>query len=335
MHKSNESTDISFEELRHRIILSENISPSERELLLGILEGRLIAPMTSDTMSKKLFSPDTHPERCDFIMQHVMNNPFIKSAHSAANEPPVESEKSKRSITDLSAWLRDNSIASLEFQNIAREFPFSRSEIYTSRMLLLQYSASENRNKGDIDYHNVNGVILVIIMRNTPDFLKRTDSSRYIHRFTEIVSDSGIRVPLLRKTAFVQLDKALEQYLNNSYNEDEDRELLLELAMLSDPNNPRVKEAAMENSALKDIYTDAASFTSDFTTQHQLLLDELEILDRNSTEKYWEEKGEEKINALYSWLHENNRDSDVWKAMDDPGYRARLLKEFNAVKENK
>ncbi len=133
----------------------------------------------------------------------------------------------------------------------------------------------------------------------------------------------------------IQLDKALEQYLNNSYNEDEDRELLLELAMLSDPNNPRVKEAAMENSALKDIYTDAASFTSDFTTQHQLLLDELEILDRNSTEKYWEEKGEEKINALYSWLHENNRDSDVWKAMDDPGYRARLLKEFNAVKENK
>ena len=47
------------------------------------------------------------------------------------------------------------------------------------------------------------------------------------------------------KHTFVQPDKALEQFLGKTYNEDEDAELLLELAMFADLNNKKVKEAAM------------------------------------------------------------------------------------------
>ncbi len=40
-------------------------------------------------------------------------------------------------------------------------------------------------------------------------------------------------------------------------------------------------------------------------------------------------KGKSRINALYSWLHENHRDDEIWKAITDSEYRSKLLKEFD------
>ncbi len=77
--------------------------------------------------------------------------------------------------------------------------------------------------------------------------LKVVKTDRYIHKFTDIVSDTGIRASLLRKIAFVQLDKAIEQFLN-SFN---------------------------------------------------------------------------------AWLHENDRDSDLFRAISDPDYREKLLEEYD------
>ena len=46
------SYSISYEDLRQRILTAENIDREQKEYLLGILDGKLIAPMTSDAMSK-------------------------------------------------------------------------------------------------------------------------------------------------------------------------------------------------------------------------------------------------------------------------------------------
>ena len=51
----------------------------------------------------------------------------------------------------------------------------------------------------------------------------------------------------------MERDKALEHFLSDKYNEDEDYELLLELAMLRDANNEKVRRAAMEKEALKSL----------------------------------------------------------------------------------
>ena len=186
-------------------------------------------------------------------------------------------------------------------------------------------------------------------MLKSSHFLKASKSTHYIHRFTEVISDTGIRVPMLKKLVFVQLDKALEQFLNNTYNKHENYSLLVELAMLADANNEKVKEAAMKKSKLKNIYDDARRFSLSRDAQIALLQYEWAVSSQEYTYKKQTERaiaeavaeavaeaepkaearGESRINALYSWLHENHRDDEIWKATADSEYRSKLLKEFD------
>ena len=238
-------------ELLQRVSSSITIPDEEKARILDMAEGRLLPPLTLDSMAKFLFSPDTNPERFDFIMQRVMQDSSIKSRGSAANELPIETKNAKRTITDLSSWLTDKRFASLEIQQIAQEFSYERYDLYTSRMFLLQYAVEEGMKKGDVSYENIKGVVMVVLMRDSPKFLKNKNKPQYIHRFVSAVSDSGISIPVQKKIAFVELDKALEHFLSDKYNENEDYELLLELAMLRDANNEKVRRAAMEKEALK------------------------------------------------------------------------------------
>jgi len=323
-------------ELLQRVSASITIPDEEKLRILDFAAGRLLPPLTLDSMAKHLFSPDTNPERFDFIMQRVMQDPTIKSRGSASNELPLEMKNAKKTITDLSSWLTDKRFASLEIQQIAQEFSYERYDLYTSRMFLLQYAVDEGRKKGEINYENIKGVVMVVLMRDSPKFLKNKSNPRYIHRFKSAISDSGISIPVQKKIAFVELDKALEQFLSKTYNEDEDYELLLELAMLRDANNENVRSAAMENEALKSMYDDAARFTLSIEEQIRLIDEELSHYDLEYTMRKREEEGieqgipigENRINDLNSWLFANGRDEDVKKATSDPEYRAKLLEEF-------
>ena len=105
----------------------------------------------------------------------------------------------------------------------------------------------------------------------------------------------------------------------------------------------------MKKSKLKNIYDDARRFSLSRDAQIALLQYEWAVSSQEYTYKKQTEravseavtaavaeaepkaeaKGENHINALYSWLHENHRDDDIWKATTDPEYRAKLLKEFD------
>ena len=58
-------------ELLQRVSSSITIPEEEKARILDMAEGRLLPPLTLDSMAKFLFSPDTNPERFDFIMQRV------------------------------------------------------------------------------------------------------------------------------------------------------------------------------------------------------------------------------------------------------------------------
>ncbi len=322
-------------DIRKKISDSDLFSKTEKKRLRDILDGKALLPLTSDTMAKRLFSPDTHPERFNYIMQKVMGDPTIDVSHSAANEFPGGFKDAKSCIVDLPAWLKDNRLVNLEIQAAAQEFAYNRFDLYSSNMLLLQYSVEEGEAKSDRDYENLNEVILVALMRDSPAFLKEAETDRYIHKFTDIVSDTGIKTSLLRKIAFVQLDKALEQFLSKTYNEDEDLEFLLELSMFADLNNSEVKEAAMEYGSLSTVYLDAIRFSDDKNVQMQYICERFAIEDerfnRNVAKRKGLKEGEARMNSLYAWLHENNRDSDLFRAVSDSDYREKLLKEYNAA----
>jgi len=55
-------------------------------------------------------------------------------------------------------------------------------------MLLIQYSAEKNQKKSEINYENIKEVILVVLMRNSPDDFKKATTDQYIHKVTEIIT---------------------------------------------------------------------------------------------------------------------------------------------------
>ncbi|WP_026652971.1 PD-(D/E)XK nuclease family transposase [Butyrivibrio proteoclasticus] len=199
-------TKVLTEEAIKNSPLNDNI----KQLLLSIKRGEKLIPLTSDIMSKNVLSPDLHPERFDFLVQRVMKNANLIADKSCTNEIPLENYESKKLITDISAWLADSELATIEMQALAQEFIFKRADLLTSRMLMLQYSA-KNGQKGTVNFDNVPGVVLVVLMKESPNIFKSHDSSRYIHRVTNAKSDTGMTFPLLRQIAFVQLDSRVNK----------------------------------------------------------------------------------------------------------------------------
>ena len=58
--------------------------------------GEKLANLYSDAIAKKAFSPDKHPERLDFLLQHIMNDKSLEVLHSASNESIILSLTPKK-----------------------------------------------------------------------------------------------------------------------------------------------------------------------------------------------------------------------------------------------
>ncbi len=313
----------------------ESALPDERkELLSSVFRGEKLADACRDVVAKHVFSPDLHPDRMDFILQHTMNQPGIRVASSAANEPYLQNIYSKKTIADIPAWLSDHRLADLAVQVTPQEFIFDRADIYASNMLLLQYSAEAGQKKLDINYENVNGVIIIVLMKNSPRLFRDFQSPRYIHRITIAQTDSGLELPMRKQMAFVQLDAALEKYISQDYNEDEDVELLELFALMADINNEKVIQQAENNRLLKEIREDVFRFTQSKEVQQMILAEDLARMDWNSNMKYQRKEGKaegkDEIIDLNKWLFSQGRSDDIQRYTEDPGYLETLLEEFHS-----
>lgn len=338
-------------------ILHSLLSEEDKNEMLAIVRGEKLPNLYSDIIAKKVFSPDEHPERLDFLLQRLMNDENIETLHSAANEGPLQNMYSKKVITDIPAWLKDHRLADLEMQVAAQEYIVNRTDIYASEMLMIQYSAEKGQKKGELNYSEVDGVIIVVLMKNSPKIFREFDSKRYIHRITVAEADSGIRFPLLRKMVFVQLDKALEEFLNEDYSKDEDFELLKMLATIADINNSKVKEATTGSTMYDNIRHEISNFSKNKEVQIMLTEEMLAEADINSMRsaaikegleegrakgleegraKGLEEgraEGQKEVSELYAWLLGENRLEDAKRAASDENFREKLIKEHTEKKD--
>ncbi|WP_026529133.1 PD-(D/E)XK nuclease family transposase [Butyrivibrio sp. VCD2006] len=323
-------------DIRERITQS-HISDEAKKDLFAVVDGEKLAELYSDAIAKKAFSPDKHPERLDFLLQHVMNDKSIEVYHSASNESILSSKYSKKVISDIPAWLKDHRRADLEIQAAAQNYIYNRADIYSSEMLMIQYSVDEGQKKDEMNYEKVKGVIIVVLMVKSPEIFKEFKSDRYIHRITKATADSGMVFPMLRQMAFVQLDKALEEYLTGTYNEDEDVELLELLAMIADINNDKIKNDTEGKPFFDDIRKEVSEFSADKEVQAMLLEEKMAILDMQMTkaEGKVEGKAEEhaELQDVYRWLFSSGRGSDVERATNDEEFYNELLKEYKSTKQ--
>ncbi|WP_026658421.1 PD-(D/E)XK nuclease family transposase [Butyrivibrio sp. AC2005] len=326
---------LSKEELVQKIQIS-NLDPETKEKLLKIFDGSILADLYDDAIAKRAFSPDIHPERLDFLLQRIMKGPYENVEKSASNEGMVISKFSKAIITDIPAWLRDGRRFDLEFQAVAQDYIFNRVDIYASNMLMIQYSIEEGQRKKEVDYENVNGVIVIVLMVKSPKVFKEFKSDRYIHRVKRIVADSGMEFPALKQMAFVQLDKALELFLTDSYNKDEDIELLKLLAMIADINNDKVLEKTQGNVMFDDIRKEVDAFSKDKEVQAMLLEEKMARSDWVTGINAARREGRAEVQNVYAWLISIGRSDDVSKAVTDDGYYQTVLaeyKEANGIKD--
>lgn len=260
------------------------LSPEEQKILLDIISGRILPPLYSDVVAKKIFNADAHPERLNFLLREISKDQTIEVRSSAGNESFRRSIHAKGMVSDIPSWLKDQRLVDLEIQKVRQDFIFTRIELYASDMLLLQYSVSEGHKKNELDYSNMNEVLLIVLMVESPKAFKDYDQTcnRYIHRFTKMTADTGLSYPTKSKIIYVQLDKCLRQFKNNQNAEDTENKpdrLQSWLSTIADINDKQVEKVSVEDEELVKIRYEAHGMAQDKEVQNMLIQERYDRMD--------------------------------------------------------
>lgn len=239
-------------------ILMKHLDAENRNELVDIMEGKRLPSLASDIIAKKIFDTDEHPERLEFLLRNVADDDSIQVDSSFANKGHILSGADQKVIFDILARLMDNRLSVTELQ------------ISASDLLLLQYSVEEGQKKGDLQFKNTSGILLVVLMKESPKVFKKFKSERYIHRFKTMTADSGFAYAPMETVIYVQLDKCLQQFLEGKDGED-NNELQLLLSAMADINNPEVIAASKDSPFMKDIYSEVKNMSEKKEVQAMLL----------------------------------------------------------------
>ena len=267
-----------------------------RQALQRIFDGTDLPPLYSDIIAKSIFNADVHPDRLNFLLRNIAVDDTIDVRSGASNEGLHQSKNSKAMVFDIPAWLRDGRLSDLEFQRAAQSFLFTRAELYTSNMLLVQYSVSKEQKKSSFSYRDVNEVLFVVLMVNSPKAFREHDKTcdKYIHRFATRTSDTLLSYLPKTKTIYVQLDKCLAQFKKGVNAEAEDGKpdrLQKWLAMIADVNDEKVRSTAAEDETLSAIQDEIRNMSQDKEVQAMLIQEQFDLMDWTSYGEEREEKG--------------------------------------------
>lgn len=271
-------------ESQPELLSMERLPVSIQEELKRIFSGQDLPQLYSDIIAKTIFNVDIHPERYNFLMGSIAKDDTVDVERSAANEAIRQSLYSKSFSYDLPGWLFDGRLSNMEVQNQGQNFVFTRTDLYGAELLILQYQVNPGQKKSELDYTDVNDVLLVVLMVHSPKPFKEYDkvSDRYIHRFTQMVADTGLTYERKVKTMYVQLDKCLEQFQRGYNAETEDHQpdtLQLWLSMIADVNDENVSKAAEQDPDLQSIRSEAMAMAQDREVQNMIIQDRYNRMD--------------------------------------------------------
>lgn len=315
----------------------EGLPNKEQQYWQEVFRGEKIPPLSSDIIAKQVLSPDMHPERLNYYMRSIAKDETIEVDGSRANEGIHLSINSKGMVFDIPSWLKDGGAGDVEIQKAKQDFIFTRTDLYASDTLLLQYTVEEGQSKGDLDYTRVNRVLIIVLMVESPKAFTDYDekSDKYIHRFTTMTADTGLSYEMKAQTMYVQLDKCLEQFRRGYNGEAEDGKpdlLQKRLAAIADPNDEKVLEAIAEDTMLMDIKDEAIKMVQDREVQEMLIQERLNLMDwttfGNEQRREGKAEGEDMTSVLFGKLLSSGRTEDAQKAANDKAYRAKLFSEF-------
>ena len=167
-------------------------------------------------------------------------------------------------------------------------------------MLMLSYSVEEGQRKSGISYSNTPGVLLLVLMKNSPREFKKFNetSERYIHRFTKRTADSGLSFDSMMTIVFVQLDECLKQFRENRNGEHDKNgnslnDLQILLCLVADINDEKVLESAKDNNFIKAIIAEVKELSENKEVRAMLLAEKYAQADINAVRSYERNEGRE------------------------------------------
>lgn len=309
MDKRKEQTVLGIVELLKKEQAAERVKEYENQLLgmleeqdrkeiTDVLAGRKLPSLLSDIIAKRIFSADSHRERLTYLLKNVVQDDSIEVEGSYTNEGLMQSKNSKKVIFDEPAKLKDGRHSDTEFQISLQEYIFRRAELYASDMLMFSYSVEEGQKKSEVSYSNTASVLLVILMKNSPNEFKKFNetSERYIHRFMKRNADSGISFDSMMKIVFVQLDECLKQFREGRNGEHDSNgrrldELQVLLSLIADINDEKVLKTAKDNNFMREIIAEVKELSENKEVRAMLLAEKYAQADINAVRSYERNEG--------------------------------------------
>ncbi len=287
-------------------ILLKHLSEEDRNDYEAIIKGEKLPSFISDVVAKKLFDADAHRERLQNLFRNLSGDNTIDVDSSFRNEGYIQSASAKKTIFDIAARFRDGRLGDAEFQVMAQNFTLERGDIYGSDLLMIQYSVDPGVKKSEIDYESVKGVLIIYLMKNSPEPFRSYDSERYIHRFKVQQSESGLKYTPLVQKVYVQLDKCLKQFINGIDGEN-NAKLQLLLSLLADSNNEKVVSKAYADDELQNMIDEAKTFVQNKEVLAMLLAEKYAEADLNAVKSFERQEAQtEALNNVILSLMESN-----------------------------
>lgn len=268
----------------------QKLSDSQKRELELIFNGQKLPSFCSDIVFKKILDPEEHAERLNWLLREIAKDTTIEVDSGYSNEGTMQSYYGKKVIFDVPVTLVDNRLSNLEMQVSAQDFIFERAEIYSSNFLVMQYSVRKGVKKKTRTYSNTAGVLLIILMKNSPKIFDDFKTDHYIHRFNRRVSDSGIEYETLNKTVYVQLDKCFKQF-KKGIDSENNYELQSFLSMLYNQDNAKVKALAQYNTRMSEVYQEVSNFSKTKEVQAMLLAEQFINADLDALKSYERKEG--------------------------------------------
>ncbi len=176
--------------------------------------------ITYDSVFKKIFNPQLHPERLEEFLSLCLNME-VKVLRVLPNETERLTEEASLLIMDILIQLASKSLVNVEIQRLGYLFPGPRCACYSSDLLMRQYvqvREKRRRQNKKFSYKDIREVYtVVLIMQSTKEFHDFPD--HYLHYFQPI-SSTGLKLNLLQNYLLIPLDIFRKKLQNRTIADD-------------------------------------------------------------------------------------------------------------------
>ena len=103
------------DQIKRQELLLQQIPEKDSDDYRQILNGTKLPDLYLDIIAKRIFDPDTHPDRVNFLIQQIMQDTSLEVQGIFSNEGYRQSEASKKVIFDIPFKLKSLIATNIEF----------------------------------------------------------------------------------------------------------------------------------------------------------------------------------------------------------------------------